>query len=94
MVMKYGGKWMDNTQLSVHAPSCIRKKLNRRNTQMKMLKNEIVFITDNWDKENEYSLKRRNIEGNSEKVALEIKKELELISDLSLIHISEPTRPY
>ena len=48
---------------------------------MKMLKNEIVFITDNWDKENEYSLKRRNIEGNSEKVALEIKKELELISD-------------
>lgn len=41
---------------------------------MKMLKNEIVFITDNWDKENEYSLKRRNIEGNSKKVALEIKK--------------------
>ena len=81
MVMKYGGKWMDNTQLSVHASPCIRKKLNRRNTQMKMLKNEIVFITDNWDKENEYSLKRRNIEANSKKVALEIKKKLELISD-------------
>lgn len=48
---------------------------------MRKINKEIVFITDPWDKENEFSLKRKNIEGNSKKIALEIMAVLKSISD-------------
>lgn len=41
---------------------------------------EIVFITDNWNKESTYSLSRKDIEGNTQKVAFEIVAELKKIS--------------
>lgn len=54
---------------------------------MKKISQEIVFITDDWNKEATFSLKRNNIEGNTQKVALRILSELEKISTRVTMYI-------
>lgn len=56
---------------------------------MKKINQEIIFITDDWDKDNTFSLKRKNIEGNTKKVAFGILTELEKISE----HVTMYTSP-
>lgn len=55
---------------------------------MKKIEREIVFITDPWDKENSFSLMRKNTEGNTQKVAMEILNELKTISDNVTLYTS------
>lgn len=47
---------------------------------MKNIEREIVLITDDWNKETTYSIKRNNIEGNSQKATEEILSELRKLS--------------
>lgn len=48
---------------------------------METIKKEIVFITDNWNKEADFSIERTNIEGNTQKTAMEIFNTLKKINN-------------
>lgn len=48
---------------------------------MKEIDKEIILVTDPWEKDTTFSLKRKDIEGNTRETAMKMVKELKLLSD-------------